>query len=839
MIITAKKEVPKRWILFAILPWASFTFNSGVVGVAFLFSLKKFIENPAGLTFVLSLPGLLAILISPVASFLSDRIWTRFGRRKPFIIASWVGMFTAMALMPLAPNFWMLLGAFILYHLSFDLNSPMEPLKQEIIPPGERGWATGAMTWFSNLATMIFYFVMLGRFDDVTFLAGMPLDGESAIYWSASLLLATLLCLIILGIRETNPHSSIRGQRFTLRNFVGGLLDRELWPVYLLVIGNSCLNFYAGLGALSNLLYTDQWGYSKQEMGINVAIGGIINLFVIGILTSFADKLNRMRAYQTVLCLSLLGNILYYCYVEFILPDKRPTLVEIIVFGEVLSILAILSGLLYIPLVYDYVRRNRLGTYAAGASIVTKVTTLITLNGVGLFVSLYAGWFQPPAGEMTRVVLRDEIPETSLIQSLQSGPAWPAPTASDAAANAVTANVWQADGMVASAGRTWEIRRRNPDSETLAQVKKELESERSAKETQRAIARDSAAIKARKGDAAGAADGEREMAAHQGEIDRLAGQIAGLDATLKQRAEQFGREVIESLGGRLLADGDQVMRAERRPAIAVEVGLEQRPDGRRVEKMLDDLRRLDPGLIDLRTEKRGDQFTLIQTSLLPVDESAEAAAVRIDTGLRRAIVRDLPGAVIVPVEHALFAVQTATVLDLQVVEDPVDAHVTPITGMVNAVQAWFGYRHDPLQRLSAAARSLRVKGDGLAVRILPGPEQRSVTVLAVIPTNPEARTPADDAVTKRLQQWPGMDAAALAEVRTFYDRTAEALAVQRVTLARPVLVSGYAPIRYDYMSGYLWMFFMGTIGITLTFVFCKLEGRGIIRKRGVEEANQS
>ncbi|MDD5348702.1 MAG: MFS transporter [Chthoniobacteraceae bacterium] len=312
MIITCKKEVPFRWIAFAILPWASFSFNYGVVGVAFLFSLKKFIENPAGLTFILSLPSFISLVLGPVTSFLSDRIWTRFGRRKPFIITSLTGIASCMMLMPLMPNFWTLLAVFLLLNVFTDLNAPMEPLKQEIIPPHERGRATGAMSWCNNLATMTFYFIALGRFDDVRYMAGMPIFGETVIYWSAGLLLAVMVALIMLGIKEIDQKSALVGQRLSLGNFFGGLLDRELWPVYLLVVGSACLNFYAGLGPLSNLLYTDQWGYTKQDMGINVAIGGVINLFIIGFLTVIADRLNRMRAYQTLICLSLAGNAMYY-----------------------------------------------------------------------------------------------------------------------------------------------------------------------------------------------------------------------------------------------------------------------------------------------------------------------------------------------------------------------------------------------------------------------------------------------------------------------------------------------------------------------------------------------
>jgi Na+/melibiose symporter-like transporter len=105
MIITCKKAVPLRWIAFAILPWASFSFNYGVISVVFFFSLRKFVDNPAGLTFILSLPSFVSIILQPTVSFLSDRIRTRFGRRKPFIATSMAGIIICLFLMPLMPNF--------------------------------------------------------------------------------------------------------------------------------------------------------------------------------------------------------------------------------------------------------------------------------------------------------------------------------------------------------------------------------------------------------------------------------------------------------------------------------------------------------------------------------------------------------------------------------------------------------------------------------------------------------------------------------------------------------------------------------------------------------------
>ena len=299
MIITCKREIPFRWIFFAILPWASIAYTGGVAGVAFVFSLKKFVENPAGLTFILSLPTFISMVTGPCTSFMSDRIWTRFGRRKPFIITSWIGMCLCLVLMPLMSNFWSLLVSYVFYSFFNDLNSPIDPLQQEITPPQERGRSTGAMQWCWNLANITFYFVALGRFDDIQYMAGVPISGEMVIYWSGALLLTVMLLLITLGIKEIDQKSSLVGQRLSLQSVFGGIFDKELLPVYLLVLGAATLG--SGLGPLSNLLYTDQWSYTKQDMGINMAAGGVINFFIIGLLTLFADKLNRMRAYQTLM----------------------------------------------------------------------------------------------------------------------------------------------------------------------------------------------------------------------------------------------------------------------------------------------------------------------------------------------------------------------------------------------------------------------------------------------------------------------------------------------------------------------------------------------------------
>ena len=421
MIVTCKKRIPFLWLFVTVLPWSSWVFVYVMMGVTFLFSLKKFVENPAGLTFVISLPGIISIVVGPSVSFISDRIWTRFGRRKPFVVTAWTLCCLCTVLMPLMPNFWLLLAAYLLFNIGCDLQTTQEPLKQEIIPPAQRGRMTAGITWMTQLGVLLFYSLAIGRFDDRLFYLGVPITGEQSIYWAASAGMVLMTLLICLSIKEVDPKSKILGEKFNLRNFFKGILHHNLWPVYLLVIGSVTLDVGAGLGVISNLLYTDQWNFTKQEMGNNVAIGTSINLVLIAILGYFADKLNRIRTYQVLIVASLLVNAFFYIYINFILYDRRPILLELVLFGEVLSAMGILITMMYTPLVYDYVPRNEMGTFMAGSNLLQRVTALLTLNGVGIFIWLYATLFLPPGGDMARMVFRENMDQKQVAGLLAKG----------------------------------------------------------------------------------------------------------------------------------------------------------------------------------------------------------------------------------------------------------------------------------------------------------------------------------------------------------------------------------------------------------------------------------
>jgi len=70
---------------------------------------------------------------------MSDRIWTRWGRRKIFLIIYFSGLATIYFFYPLAPNIFVFVTIMFLASIVSIFGGSFESLKLEIVPPYLRG----------------------------------------------------------------------------------------------------------------------------------------------------------------------------------------------------------------------------------------------------------------------------------------------------------------------------------------------------------------------------------------------------------------------------------------------------------------------------------------------------------------------------------------------------------------------------------------------------------------------------------------------------------------------------------------------------------------------------
>ncbi|MBI5118580.1 MFS transporter, partial [Candidatus Poribacteria bacterium] len=114
--------------------------------------LRSFTESKFTISLVLSLAGVTGCLVPPVVGYLSDRSFTRFGRRKPYIFAGFLGVFVCLLGLPHVSA----IGAAALISglMYFSLRTAETPylsLLPDITPPQQRSTASGVMNMFGSI----------------------------------------------------------------------------------------------------------------------------------------------------------------------------------------------------------------------------------------------------------------------------------------------------------------------------------------------------------------------------------------------------------------------------------------------------------------------------------------------------------------------------------------------------------------------------------------------------------------------------------------------------------------------------------------------------------------
>jgi Na+/melibiose symporter-like transporter len=392
---TQHRGVPWRWVVLLSL----FSLTAAVGSFAannFVFTLRKYVSSPALISSISSLDVLFNILVAATCLYLSDRVWTRFGRRKIFIVPGWLGMALCLVFVPQAEGLVGLMVPMVLFMVCIDVAATFGILQMEIVPPHQRGRLSALNAFFFQILILVWFVGVGGRFDDATIRPEGMLRGEQGLYWFAATVIAGSALFVAFFVRERPPAgppppASTDGALVGV--FKNLFLNRALWPVYLLAFTQTLLA--TGLGAIDPLLMTEQWGYSKQELGTNIFVGGMISLATIPIIGWLVDRVDRVKLYMfaEIAGVALIG--LYYVFVQFILADRRPEIWQIILFGQLMSMAGQVVSITFNPMIFDYVPRSQMGTTQAGLNFVRSATRFAALNGVGLWVTGYSMIFMP------------------------------------------------------------------------------------------------------------------------------------------------------------------------------------------------------------------------------------------------------------------------------------------------------------------------------------------------------------------------------------------------------------------------------------------------------------
>ncbi len=399
MIRTNQKHIPWIWVIALLSTTAIFGFIDKCSGAVLTFTLRKFTEDPALIAFVGSINIAFNFLVAPYVSYKSDRIWTRWGRRKPFMISGFLLLAIALFAVPFAPSLLVLGALVIVWQFAADwgYTGPWSPLLYETVPTSQRGRMVVIKSLIGWPLMLFFNLVLIGQFDNTYQFPhiGMSITGEQVIYILAGFLALLVVANLVLFVRETKPenqHADSKFHPFAYFKEVFG--ERQFRLIYLLLVVGVFMN--AGMGQLGPLLYTEQWGYSKQEYGYLMTVQMVATLCIVTPIVYFIiDRFDRFHIFLVMLAIGTLHPLVYWGFIKFIAPDQIPSIGWIIFFMVFSGIEHSAASLALEPFFFDVTPRNKMGAMNSGFLLVRGVMLFIINNAVAWWIKGYSAIFSP------------------------------------------------------------------------------------------------------------------------------------------------------------------------------------------------------------------------------------------------------------------------------------------------------------------------------------------------------------------------------------------------------------------------------------------------------------
>ncbi len=182
--------------------------------------------DPHQLSYFWILPPLMGIIVQPIIGSLSDRTWTRFGRRIPYLFLGSLIAVLVMVLLPNASQFTtyipaMLFGVIALMLLDTSINMAMQPFKMlvgDMVNERQKGLAYSIQSFLCNAGSLVgflfpFILTLLGIANEAK--SGVIPDSVIFSFYAGAIILILCVAYTSLRVKEMPPVEYRRFHQIT------------------------------------------------------------------------------------------------------------------------------------------------------------------------------------------------------------------------------------------------------------------------------------------------------------------------------------------------------------------------------------------------------------------------------------------------------------------------------------------------------------------------------------------------------------------------------------------------------------------------------------------------
>ena len=207
--------------------WSLWNLSFGFFGVQIAYALQSanisrifatLGADPHSLSYFWILPPLMGILVQPIVGTLSDKTWTRFGRRIPYLFIGSAVAVLVMCLLPNSGSFGLTISAALVFglialmFLDTSINMAMQPFKMlvgDMVNEEQKSKAYSIQSFLCNAGSVVGYvFPYVFAFVGISNVAAKGVIPDSVI-WSFYIGAAILILCVIyttLKVKEWNPR---------------------------------------------------------------------------------------------------------------------------------------------------------------------------------------------------------------------------------------------------------------------------------------------------------------------------------------------------------------------------------------------------------------------------------------------------------------------------------------------------------------------------------------------------------------------------------------------------------------------------------------------------------
>ena len=206
--------------------WKLWNLSFGFFGVQIAYALQSsqvsrifstIGADPHDLSYFWILPPLMGLIVQPIVGSASDRTWTRFGRRLPYLLVGAAVAIIVMCFLPNAGSLGLSISAAIIFGLVMlmlldtSINMAMQPFKMlvgDMVNERQKGLAYSIQSFLCNAGSVVGYvatFVLAWFLSNTAPAGEVPATVTWAFYLGAFIL---LLCVVytFAKVKEMPPH---------------------------------------------------------------------------------------------------------------------------------------------------------------------------------------------------------------------------------------------------------------------------------------------------------------------------------------------------------------------------------------------------------------------------------------------------------------------------------------------------------------------------------------------------------------------------------------------------------------------------------------------------------